>query len=49
MARPLVSLERSGGTQETDVVAAYRRAGFLIDRIVRKGKWITLLATRAEA
>ena len=36
-------------TQETEVVAAYRRAGFRIERIVRKGKWIALLATRAEA
>ena len=36
-------------TQETEVVAAYRRADFRIERIVRKGKWIALLATRAEA
>ena len=31
-------------TQETEVVAAYRKAGFRADRIVRKGKWIALLA-----
>ncbi len=33
-------------TQEAGVVAAYRRAGFRIVRIVRKGKWIAALATR---
>ncbi len=35
-------------TQEAEVVAAYRRAGFRIERIVRKGKWIALLASRPE-
>ena len=33
-------------TQEAEVVAAYQRAGFRIERIVRKGKWIAALATR---
>ena len=33
-------------TQEAEVVAAYRRAGFRIERIVRKGKWIAARATR---
>ena len=31
-------------TQEGEVVAAYRKVGFRADRIVRKGKWIALLA-----
>ena len=31
-------------TQELEVVAAYRKVGFRADRIVRKGKWIALLA-----
>ena len=34
-------------TQEAEVIAAYRRAGFRIKRIVRKGKWIAVLATRS--
>lgn len=33
-------------TQEAEVVAAYRRAGFRVERTVRKGKWIALLARR---
>ena len=33
-------------TQEAEVIAAYRRAGFRADRTVRKGKWIALLARR---
>ena len=33
-------------TQEAEVVAAYRHAGFRIERIVRKGKWIAALASR---
>ena len=32
--------------QEVEVVAAYRRTGFRIERIVRKGKWVALLAGR---
>ncbi len=32
--------------QEAEVVAAYRRAGFDLERIVRKGKWIAARATR---
>ena len=32
--------------QEGEVVAAFRAARFRIDRIVRKGKWVTGLATR---
>lgn len=32
--------------QETEVVAAFRRAGLRIDRLVRKGKWVSGLATR---
>ncbi len=34
-------------SQEVEVVAAYRRAGFHMLRIVRKGKWIALLARRS--
>jgi len=34
-------------TQESEVVAAFRRAGIRIDRLVRKGKWVSGLATRA--
>ena len=33
-------------TQEAEVVAAFRRAGLRIDRLVRKGKWVSGLATR---
>jgi len=33
-------------TQETEVVAAFKRAGMRIDRLVRKGKWVSGLATR---
>jgi ribosomal protein L11 methyltransferase len=33
-------------TQEKEVVAAFRRAGLRIDRVVRKGKWVSGLATR---
>ena len=33
-------------TQETEVVAAFRRAGLRIDRLVRKGKWVSGLATQ---
>jgi len=32
--------------QEAEVVAAFRRAGLRIDRLVRKGKWVSGLATR---
>jgi ribosomal protein L11 methyltransferase len=32
--------------QEAAVVAAMKRAGFRIDRVVRKGKWVSGLATR---
>lgn len=35
-------------TQETEVVAAFRKAGIRIDRLVRKGKWVSGLATRPE-
>ena len=31
--------------QEAEVVAAFQRAGFRIDRVVRKGKWVSGLAT----
>jgi ribosomal protein L11 methyltransferase len=33
-------------TQEAEVVAAFRKAGIRIDRLVRKGKWVSGLATR---
>ena len=33
-------------TQEAEVIAAYRRAEFRIERIVRKGKWIAALANQ---
>lgn len=33
-------------TQEAEVVAAFKRAGMRIDRLVRKGKWVSGLATR---
>jgi ribosomal protein L11 methyltransferase len=33
-------------TQEAEVVAAFRRAGLRIDSRVRKGKWVSGLATR---
>jgi ribosomal protein L11 methyltransferase len=33
-------------TQETEVIAAFRRAGLRIDRVVRKGKWVSGLAMR---
>jgi ribosomal protein L11 methyltransferase len=33
-------------TQEAGVVAAFRRGGLRIDRLVRKGKWVSGLATR---
>ena len=33
--------------QEREVVAAFRKAGLRIEKIVRKGKWITGLAMRA--
>lgn len=36
-------------TQEKEVVSAFRRAGLRIDRVVRKGKWVSGLATRAVA
>jgi ribosomal protein L11 methyltransferase len=32
--------------QEAGVIAAFERAGFRIDRVVRKGKWVSGLATR---
>ena len=35
-------------TQEAEVVTAYRRAGFRVERIVRKGKWIAALAKRRD-
>jgi len=34
-------------TQEPEVVAAFRRAGLRIERVVRKGKWVSGLARRA--
>ena len=34
--------------QEAEVLAAFRRAGLQIGRIVRKGKWVSGRATRAE-
>ena len=34
-------------SQEAEVVAAFRRAGLRIDRLVRKGKWVSGLATRS--
>jgi ribosomal protein L11 methyltransferase len=36
-------------TQEKEVVAAFRRAGLRIDRVVRKGKWVSGLATRLNS
>jgi len=33
-------------TQEKEVVAAFRRASLRIERTVRKGKWVSGLATR---
>jgi len=33
-------------TQESEVIRAFRRAGLRIDRVVRKGKWVSGLATR---
>jgi len=33
-------------TQEMEVIRAFRRAGLRIDRVVRKGKWVSGLATR---
>lgn len=35
-------------TQETEVIAAFRKAGLQIHRLVRKGKWVSGLATRPE-
>ena len=32
-------------TQEHEVVAAFRRAGLKIERVVRKGKWVSGVAT----
>ena len=34
-------------TQEAEVLAAFRRAGFRMLRSVRKGKWVALMAKRA--
>ena len=34
--------------QEAEVVAALRRAGLRIGRVVRKGKWVSGLARNAE-
>jgi ribosomal protein L11 methyltransferase len=34
-------------TQEAEVIAAFKKAGLQIDRTVRKGKWVSGLATRA--
>jgi ribosomal protein L11 methyltransferase len=34
-------------TQEREVVAAFRRAGLKIERVVRKGKWVSGVATHA--
>jgi ribosomal protein L11 methyltransferase len=36
-------------TQEREVVAAFRRAGLKIDRLVRKGKWVSGLARKKIA
>ena len=33
-------------TQEAEVIAAFRRAGVRVNRTVRKGKWVALLASR---
>ena len=33
--------------QEKETAAAFRKAGFRIDSVVRKGKWVAALATRA--
>ncbi len=35
-------------TQETEVLAAFNKAGLKIDRVVRKGKWVSGLATRKK-
>jgi ribosomal protein L11 methyltransferase len=58
VAQKLATATASGGrlifsgilrTQEAEVLAAFRRAGFRINRIVRKGKWIAGLASRRES
>ena len=36
-------------TQEKEVVAAFRRVGLRIERLVRKGKWVSGLATKKIA
>lgn len=36
-------------TQEAEVLAAFRRVGFRIERVVRKGKWIAGLARSRKA
>lgn len=36
-------------TQEREVVAAFRRAGLKIERLVRKGKWVSGLASKKIA
>ena len=55
VARKLAAATASGGrlifsgilrTQEAEVLAAFRRVGFRIERVVRKGKWIAGLARR---
>ncbi len=35
--------------QEAEVVEAFEKSGFAIDKIVRKGKWVAGLGTRVEA
>ena len=35
-------------TQETEVAAAFRRAGLRIGRVVRKGKWVSGIATKRD-
>ncbi len=35
--------------QEGEVVAAFRKAGLHVDRVVRKGKWVSGLGTRRRA
>jgi ribosomal protein L11 methyltransferase len=36
-------------TQESEVIRAFRRSGLRIDRVVRKGKWVSGLATKIFA
>jgi len=57
-ADTISSAVRPGGTlilsgilriQEKETAAAFRKRGFALERTVRKGKWITLLARKASA